>query len=1131
MHTILISEYPMVAESWKRFDVESVNDFFMEHFPIWPETARVYKGDISQDNDVTPHDHDSAVALERIQEPLWVAVYPGTGTEVLIALTIVSLIASVSAILLIPDVPNINTARDRDARTGSPNNRLSGRTNKPRPDARIPDIYGTVKSIPDLIQVPYTTWDNNRESETTLMCVGVGDHNTPVGNIKDGDTPVEQIPNISVHVYSPGQAPTGAGPFSGDKLALGPPIVDSALNVFPVSSFNGQEMVPFNANTFYGTLRRSDTNGANTLPYPFFGDNFETIKIQFTSATSGVVYVPYGKSPEFVTNKVSVGDRLFLSIFLASMPASSATTPDLNSADGGGTEPDEDWPDSMVVTFISSPFSTADGDYIPILVFIPTALQSEWALMPAYTAGLTPVANQGDPAISNSFAANFVQLTTVEQIFAGPFLFDNEDPPPLSINTQIIANFVALKGLTLDDGKNLIALTVTLQVRITPSDSSGTPTAPSIFQNIDIVGSEISPTSQRGVTMRFDISSFSGSFLISARRITNRKRTQELSGDNIVENFGGERAYVGRITDEVRCTHIYVASEPLQSSFGNVTLVHTVIGATEGRTSQKPRELSMTVSRLINTWNGSAFVGPEVQNAQAENVLFSIMKDSFIGNRSDDQIDFEQIADEIQAVRDYFGLAASNEATDVSYTFDDYGTSFEESVQLISNLAFCQAYRQADQLRVKSEVGTDLSSYVFNHRNILPESQKITHTFGPATENDSAEVDYVDPFNGRTFTVTVPTQTSVTLVSPANVRVPGISSRRMAYVHAWRAFQKLIFQRQALEMQTTQEAGELIVKERVLIADTTQLDQQSGHITEVSGLSIKTSQPPTFAGGVNYTIFLQQSDRTLEAIVATAGTGGFDITLGTAPSLPLRTDPALGVPTLYNLIADDEAMPTSYLVSNNAPQSNMVFDVSAINYSDMYYFADSLETWFPIGSKDKSPRELIVLVTGGVSTVVDPTRGTMISLDGTGLITADTIENQDLFDVNGDWTYAVWARPDVNTSGFFVDTTAGSVEVFMGLSGGNLVAGTNTVAHVAFGVATTVLHHFSVTYTQKDGLTQMKLFVDGLKVAQNDLASVPTLPQGLRYFSGYDGAASELQYYRRALSEQAILELFRTTQI
>ena len=99
--------------------------------------------------------------------------------------------------LLAPKMPGAGS----QSQPPSPNNALAARSNKQRLGGRIPDIFGEVWSVPDLIAPTYSIYDNNKEVEFSYMCVGRGKHE--VKQALDDTTPINQVFGSSVLVYDP----------------------------------------------------------------------------------------------------------------------------------------------------------------------------------------------------------------------------------------------------------------------------------------------------------------------------------------------------------------------------------------------------------------------------------------------------------------------------------------------------------------------------------------------------------------------------------------------------------------------------------------------------------------------------------------------------------------------------------------------------------------------------------------------------------------------------------------------------------------------------------------------------------------------------------------------------------------
>ena len=132
-------------------------------------------------------------------------------------------------------------------RPQSPNNSLASRTNQPRVNGRVADIFGTVEATPDLLAVPYVLYQNNVQVEIGFMSLGRGSYD--VSRVRDGDTSVASIAGSSAAIYAPFTSPN-----SGDapQLQIGSAIAEPVLSVVKLNEVNGQTLKPTNVNRIQG---------------------------------------------------------------------------------------------------------------------------------------------------------------------------------------------------------------------------------------------------------------------------------------------------------------------------------------------------------------------------------------------------------------------------------------------------------------------------------------------------------------------------------------------------------------------------------------------------------------------------------------------------------------------------------------------------------------------------------------------------------------------------------------------------------------------------------------------------------------------------------------------------------------
>lgn len=214
-----------------------VPGLLMREFPEWPETARVYSQYVSQDHDVTPVTPADIDRLDELDGDIYVVVYPGF-TFFAIFLAVVALVAVV-VLLAPPKIPEVNNTNRQSA---SPNNELSDRSNRSRINSRIPDIYGIVRSTPDMLMPEYKYYEANKKVEVAFMCVGRGEYE--IYDVRDNQTLLAHVPGSAAAFYGPNTSPNSGSP---PQLSVGAPIDEPLVRAKRLEQVVGQELRPPNA--------------------------------------------------------------------------------------------------------------------------------------------------------------------------------------------------------------------------------------------------------------------------------------------------------------------------------------------------------------------------------------------------------------------------------------------------------------------------------------------------------------------------------------------------------------------------------------------------------------------------------------------------------------------------------------------------------------------------------------------------------------------------------------------------------------------------------------------------------------------------------------------------------------------
>lgn len=1051
-------------------EVTHVGDLLMRELNgVWPETAKIYHGKISQEHDVTPikNDQVSVDNLLALEGHLFVVVYPEAFIPILVWVAIaLSVVAIGLAFLLRPSTQGQNE--------GSPNNELSDRQNKPRPNERIPDIFGTVRSTPDLIAFPYKTFKGGEEFEQAFMAVGRGYYD--VLDCKDGTTPVEDIAGEFVAVYDPFTGPNSVNNTPAVTFGTLPTTIDPVVCVQPCSAVNGQILRAPNS----GSVQAQDN---------------------FAFADGGII----------ITNDSNIDLTQYF-------VASTLTQDQFLIVQENPAGQNADDPAGIEATVgLGGTYKILSVTQSQIVLSHPELVNPNWNALASFLGG------------QSAFYHTFWIVATGDK-WVGPFLLE------VANLDRVWCNFVVAQGLYYIDNKGRQgALHVTVKVGVQAVDSTGTPIGDEIYGTVNLSGSSlnknitgatskmelpsegpcqvrallitdmatdtrnsysqqvqwrdlfaVSPitfelvppvppptgvlvafaqpntasTGPSGPTNGYTFASPSGfsqvqmtssnplgnwyfaaiwdNFALPADMPPDAVITAILpvlvmessgtSGGAEAQAFagltsslnpftpipGGEISNPGGFGDlqgvvsypdlthslGTDVTTLRVVTRTFQSAlggpyntqintskvvmavyytsasgtktqgitaafgdFGNVTTVLAITAQTADALTVKERKCNLLVTRKVPTWINRTDPGaPQFSTTlypsnNAADIMCAMSLDPFIGRRPLSQIDVAGIygvADSSHLggehvdgeIATYFGTFLM---TEFCATFDDSKVSFEEGLAQLAQTINCTAYRSAGSLiGLFFEKLTHDSKILFNHRNKLPDSETRTVTFGPLNDNDGIEYTYVEPNAPNlpqqdTLTVIyVPSDQSA--VNAKKITSFGVRNYIQAQINAYRMYQKLILANTTTEFTALKEANQVLMTQRVLVADNTRQQTQDGDCIAIdgTGLIITTNRKLVWEVGHTYTIFIQHFDNSVESMAVTAGPNpDSQFVLSAAPSMDIVVDPRYRIRTLFIIVDDaDDVRPLAFLISGKAVADGGSFKLDAICYTDDYYLHD-----------------------------------------------------------------------------------------------------------------------------------------------------------------------------------------------
>lgn len=923
--------------TWSEAEVEDVLGYIYQQFDVWPENAKIYHNHIAESCDITPnHPKRINAQIEQIQKldgTFYVVIEPAIEPfTIFMIITAILAAYSVYTVLTMPK-PQAPVA-------GSSNNELSQRSNQARLNARIPDIFGRVRSYPDLIAQTYTIYKDGIEIEECLMCIGRGFFQ--ILDMRDGDTDVANIAGTSVSVYDPFTSIVGTPIYQvGEAFTELPKFVRNS------SSINGQTIelpnkaVLESSNVWFQSPNLIKGTGLDFTQYFAAND-----RVALSGAVYGVQDVNLSGSIMVNENKMVIiesstnidNPNLFKGLQLTGALVDIVTV--------SGTPPDEitetntrDLSGQFIVSGVNKTAITG-GFHYEITLSNPEKVNANWQYVNgSYTLTSGAVLNRNSNSITldDTYTINSVTAETIALV--NPSAINNEWDKLLTLPnqstqgqsvlvrfdavsnkyigwfnfdmpeaTQAVFNFFFPNGLFYQDSKGGVweeGITVVIELQAINSD--GDPVGAVTTYNKEIRANN---KSQFGRTVYIDLPT-AGSFRFRLSRTT---ATQ-----------------AGKTQDTCKIKSVYGMTESTISDYGNVTIVRSRTVATDGALSIKERKLNCLVNRKLPL-DGT---GPLQVTRSAGQALINLALDQYIGRRSSAEVDIAQINAEIAKVNSYFGADLMSE---FNYTIDDDNLSFEEIAGMVASSAFCEPYRFGSLTRLKFEQPQENAVLLFNHRNKVPLTEKRSYTFGVQKDYDGVELEYTSDEDDARIKYIIPED--ITPKNPLKITTTGIRNEGQAKTRAWREWNKLRYKYMSCEVEVLDESELLIRNDRILVADNTIVDTQDGEIESVDGLIIQTSQPCTFDVGSDYFIHLQISNATVDVVPCTAGVDKYHVVLSRPPVQPLVVSDDRYVKTLYTLVRADQSESQAFMLEELTPQTQMTNTLKASNYDARFYERD-----------------------------------------------------------------------------------------------------------------------------------------------------------------------------------------------
>lgn len=886
-------------------ECECIGQFILDNKKDFQAGYRLYVGQ----DDVTENASKLASAEKLTM------MRPALGPISLVTSIIIAAVTAVAIVALTPKVeaPS-NAARSQSSSTNS----FGNVTNEPAVNSRIDDIYGKVaKHVPRLMQVPHIRYNDNVKSQHFAVYIGQGRYLQE--NINFVRTPLQNIPNTSYNSWDPGGNPNNGTP---PNLVVGEVINRPLVNVEKSAALSQTELLPPNdLNQENVTYLLTGNGSTATVQADDFFDGFDfrdSISAGDTINLQEIVYLDPEADVELWRTAV---DSKFFENF---------SQIDLDGAYIVQSV-------SQFTLTLTIPFAPGDPRYT---AWQAMSSYSPPSLFYTFSVNFTPILNRAtfDEDIVNFTWYEDDTLTNpaiTDTVTKSPQVgvpFDGTIGPfqaPQNVDT-CVCNFVSTSGFYKLSKNNDVPISIDIQITIEETDEFGIPTG---NVNTPVYSYESNPkntTSPVGLTIDISSSLLYEYFRISARRLTDRDKS-----DNISNN------------DRCEWANLDFYFEIGAPDYGDVTVGQIVVEENTASVQTKELQFNLDVTRYIEPYQGNGVFGPSQPVETIAEVVTAIALDERNGRLTLDDIDADLYLSVQQQLISYYGSA---DYVKVGYDLDSTKLRFQDIYSLFWDAVNCRPYSQGAVYRVYPFIRRDDSSKQFTHRNKIIGNDSKDNIY--SVENDGVEITYRSNDTGN-FETIIYHVNGVSSNNRLKLELSGATQEIQAQTRALRELNILKYQRVNFSFEADGIARLTVPGERVDNVDNTRIVKRDdntntysiydGFVTNVDGLEVQLSQPVFFEPNESHTIrFTNTRGDLMAAVPCTPGMTDYHVILSQTPPEPIYTGYKMER-TNFTFASDTSRLMLPVLVLGIKPKTTRGLrtrTLTGINYDDRYFQND-----------------------------------------------------------------------------------------------------------------------------------------------------------------------------------------------
>ena len=266
---------------------------------------------------------------------------------------------------------------------------------------------------------------------------------------------------------------------------------------------------------------------------------------------------------------------------------------------------------------------------------------------------------------------------------------------------------------------------------------------------------------------------------------------------------------------------------PSTKDYGDVTLLATVIKASNNLNSNSQNKINLVGTRKLPIWNGSVFSAPTATRSPVW-AFCDILRASYGGNLADSKLDLAGLL-VLDAV-----YSGRNDTFNWSF---DRNTTIYKAIKTVCSAGRAVPFVSGNKFTMVRDAEKTVPIAAFAPENILPNSFSQSIRLQPDGAYDGIEISYTDESTWREETVKCLIGTDAG-VNMETITFPGITNRDKAFREGLYLRAKQIWRNDKTKITTGLEGRIPIFGDLVAVSHDTPEWGQSGFVESIAGDSV-----------------------------------------------------------------------------------------------------------------------------------------------------------------------------------------------------------------------------------------------------------------------------------------------------